>query len=226
VENLRGAVINHGKRYIKDDGKSNPGQPAETLQEPRDQAGGDAHEGDRDQETDGKHHGMRAGGAGDGEHVVQTHGDVRDDDAPDGGAQTGRWFNVGVVSGMAQFARGFPDHPEEQDAARKGETDKGEHFESEEGEADADDGGARDARPDGAAALDGWQSVDGEADDDGVVAGQHKVDKQDLQQNRGKGENCIEIHKPNWLVLGLLVNVETEGYAKLTFLRNAHDPPL
>ena len=93
-----------------------------------------------------------------------------------------------------EFARGLPDHPEQQDAAGQSEAEDVQHFEREQGEGDADDGGAGDTVPDGVAALLAGEAVDGEADDDGVVARQYQVNQQDLEQNDEEGECGGEVH--------------------------------
>ena len=77
---------------------------------------------------------------------------------------------------------------QEQDAAGQSEAEDVQHFEREQSKGDADDGGAGDAVPDGAAALLRGEAVDGEADDHRIVAGQDEVDEQDLQEDDEEGE--------------------------------------
>ncbi len=85
-----------------------------------------------------------------------------------------------MVFATVQFARGFPDHPEEQYAPGQREADEGKQLECDKREADADDGGTGDAGPDRAGPLMRGQTVNSQPDNDGVVTGEHKVDEEDL----------------------------------------------
>ncbi len=192
MPDLGAAVMDHGEGDIEHDGEPDPGQPAEPVQQPCDQAGGDAHERHGNQQPDGEHRGMLTGGAGNGEHIVQAHGNIGDDDAPDGGAQAAFGLDGDMVFATVQFARGFPDHPEEQYAPGQREADEGKQLKCDKREADADDCGAGDAGPDSPGPLMRRQTVDSQPDNDGVVTGEHKVDEEDLEQDRNKGE--IYVH--------------------------------
>ncbi len=140
---------------------------------------------------------MLVRGARDGEHVVQRHRDVGDDDLGDGLAQCllrgdrmagdhavaveilafDRFLVVAVW--RAQLAPHLPAHPQQQDAAGKQEADDGEQLGRDKREQDAEDGGRQHADQDRLAALFLGQAGGREADDHRIVARQDKVDHDD-----------------------------------------------
>ena len=68
---LEDAAVDHFTRHVENDRKSDVGDPAMPLQESADQVGGDAHEGDRKDQTESENEGVIARRAGDGEHIVE-----------------------------------------------------------------------------------------------------------------------------------------------------------
>ena len=83
---------------------------------------------------------------------------------------------------LAQLAPHLPAHPEQQHAAGKQQADHLQELGRDAGKDDAQRGRGHDADDDGAAALIGRQARSREPDDDGVVAGEHEVDQDDLEQ--------------------------------------------
>ena len=83
---------------------------------------------------------------------------------------------------LAQLAPHLPAHPQQQHAAGEQQADHLQELGRDAGEDDAQGCGGDDADDDGAAALLGRQAGGGKADDDGVVAGEHEVDQDDLEQ--------------------------------------------
>ena len=83
---------------------------------------------------------------------------------------------------LAQLAPHLPAHPQQQHAAGQQQADHLQQLGRDAGEDDAQASGGDDADDDGAPALLGRQARRGKADDDGVVAGQHEVDQDDLEQ--------------------------------------------
>ena len=87
----------------------------------------------------------------------------------------------------AQLAVHFPADPQQQDAAGQRQADDGEQLGGDQREEDAQRDGGADAPEDDLAALLQRHGGGGHADHDGVVAGQHKVDRDDLPQGRQLG---------------------------------------
>ena len=83
---------------------------------------------------------------------------------------------------IAQLAPHLPANPQKQDAAGQQQTDHLQQLSRNTGEDDAQASGGNDTDDDSAPALLGGQARRGKADDDGVVAGQHEVDQDDLEQ--------------------------------------------
>ena len=103
--------------------------------------------------------------------------------------------NLGVMVLFAQLAPHLPAHPQQQDAAGKQQADDLQQLDRDAGKADAHHGRRGDAPEDHLGALVLRQTGGGEPDDDGVVAGQHQVDHDDLEQ-RGKSfgrEVCTHV---------------------------------
>ena len=97
-----------------------------------------------------------------------------------------RFLGLEILLGMAgpQLAPHLPAHPQQQDAAGEQQADDLEKLRGEEREDDAQDRGGDDADQDRLVALLLRQAGRGKADDDGIVAGQHQVDHDDLEEGR------------------------------------------
>ncbi len=171
----------------EDDDKADPGDPAALFEQGGDEAGGEAHQDDGDAEACDHDPGVFAGGAGDGEDVVEAHGEVGQHDLQHGLAHRLGWGGAGGVQcahtvGRTQLAVHLPADPEQQNAAGEQQPDNGQELQGDQCQADAQDGGEADAGEDGASLLVIGQAGDGHSDDDCVVAGQDQVDEQDLEQ--------------------------------------------
>ena len=92
-----------------------------------------------------------------------------------------------VPAVRAQLAVHLPADPQQQDAAGQRQADDGEQLGGDQREEDAQHDGGADAPEDDLAALLHRHGGRGHADHDGVVAGQHKVDRDDLPQSRELG---------------------------------------
>ncbi len=104
-----------------------------------------------------------------------------------------------IAAAVAQIAPHLPADPEQEDAAGQQQADDLEKLDGDAGKRDAQDGGGKNADQDRLLALVGRQPRRGKTDDDGVVAGQHQVDEDDLQkrQQAGRGENFHDVTIPD-----------------------------
>src|SRR6185437_15832117 len=84
----------------------------------------------------------------------------------------------------AQLAIHLPAHPEQQQPARQREADDREQLQGDRGDAEDD-------RP---PALPGRQTGDGQPDHDGIIAGQHDVDEQHLQEQGELDQQLLGNH--------------------------------
>ena len=97
-----------------------------------------------------------------------------------------------VAALPAQFAPHLPGDPQQQDAAGEQQADDRQQFDRDRGERDAQQRRRPDADQNGALAPLGRQAGGGEPDDDRVVARQHQVDHDDLQEGGDRGL-CEEV---------------------------------
>ncbi|MCS3725163.1 hypothetical protein FHR88_000188 [Bradyrhizobium betae] len=89
---------------------------------------------------------------------------------------------AGLCGLLAQLAPHLPADPQQQHAAGLQQADHLQKLGRDAGKDDAQGGCCNDADDDGAAALLGRQARGSKADDHGVVAGQHEIDQDDLEQ--------------------------------------------
>ena len=152
---------------------------------------------------------MFAGGTGNGQNIVERHRHIGDDDLPGGlgkGLAPGAtgYFTIGIevrgahrfqrfhalFAGFSQLAPHLPAHPEQQDAADQQQPKNVQKLGGYAGKQDAQCGGGDDADEDRLVALLARQARRREADDDGIVTGQHQVDHHHLpkgnQRRAGK----------------------------------------
>jgi hypothetical protein len=87
-----------------------------------------------------------------------------------------------LVMRRAQFAPHLPANPQQEQAANQKQADDGEKLDRDQRETDAQHGGGDDADQNGLGALVGRQARRGEADDDSIVAGEHQIDGDHLQE--------------------------------------------
>ena len=162
-------------------------------------------------EAEGQDVGMLARRAGHREHVVEGHRHVGDDDLP-GGLGEGLARNasgngavlidvptlesllgrmlLGLMAG-AQLAPHLPAHPQQQDAAGQEQAHDLEKLGRDQRENDTQDGGGENAEQDGLVALLLRETGGGQADDDGVVAGERQVDADDHQEGDDLGSEKL-----------------------------------
>jgi hypothetical protein len=136
-------------------------------------------------------------GAGDGEHVVERHRHVGDDDLHDR-LPEGFWFRLAAggrlafehvgaaigVGGALELAPHLPRHPEQKNAPGEQQADDLQQRRRHQGEDDPQRRRGQNAEKDRAPALSLRQSRGGKADDDGVIAGERDVDPDDLKERR------------------------------------------
>ncbi|CDX16455.1 hypothetical protein MPLB_160025 [Mesorhizobium sp. ORS 3324] len=201
---LHGAAEQHVDGHVQDDQQAEIGNPAIFLQQTRDKGSGKAHQGDRQGQADDEHRRVLHGGAGDGEHVVERHGDVGDDDLPGGlrerlarpfaGGRSllvvivarQRFGRVALVVGAdAQLAPHLPAHPKKQQAARDEQhRPDAQQPLRDQGEQDAKDRGRRNADEDGSLALICRQAGCRKSDHDCIVTCKREVDRDNLDKGR------------------------------------------
>ncbi len=198
------AAPDHVERDIEDDGEADIGDPAVPVEQPGDEARRHAHQHDRQAEPEHQRERMLARGARHRQHVVERHRDVRQHDLPGGlGEGLARHIRASPCVSAASVSSAFGPrssrhifqlHPEQQDAAGEQQADDRQQLDGDAGERDAQHRGGDDADQDGAPALLRRQAGGGEPDDDGIVAGQHQVDHDDLEEggDRGLGEQIGE----------------------------------
>ena len=163
----------HADGHEQDDHQAQPGNPAMLVQEARDEGGGNAHHHDRKGQADDQRFEVMRGRAGHGQHVVERHGDVGDDDLDDRLAQRlarrlAGHGAIGVLVGVFQRFLGLvlillrggelavhlPAHIEQQDAAGDQQAPaQRQELSGDQRKTDAEDGGGGNADEDGAAAT-------------------------------------------------------------------------
>jgi hypothetical protein len=184
----------------------------------RNEGCGQAHERDRQPEPEHQNAGMMPGRTRHREHVVEGHGDVRDDDlggglrqgllpgpAAAGGGDAAVGIDLEVLHGeLARFLRGnrtqlaphLPAYPQQQNAAGEQQADHLQELGRHRREGDAQQRRRDDADEDRARALRCRQTGGREADNDRIVPGQNQVDHDHLQQ-RSQGRAAEEFsHQP------------------------------
>ena len=162
---------------------------------------------------------MLARRAGHGQHIVQRHGQVGQQDLEQRLAQGLRLGRVGgcaadlhprrrlqrgfalgafLAALGAQVAPHLPADPEQQDAAGHQQADDFQQLGGDQRKADQHHHGARQPHDNGAAALMRRQAGGGHADGHGVVAGQRQVDHHHLEKrgDRAGGQQVGELHRP------------------------------
>ena len=156
-------------------------------QEFGDHARGDRHQDDRDGEAEDEDERRALGDTRDGQHVVERHGDVGERDRRDRAheAQLGPRATLLDILDRMPFVRGdlpvhFPADPQEQQASGEREADDLEKLRRDRREQNAQHHGRGDAPEDHPVADLGRNARSGESDDDRVVAGEHDVDHDDL----------------------------------------------
>ena len=194
----------HG--HIEHDDQADVADPAVLGQQLGDEGRGEAHQRDGQDQAEDHDPGMFMRGTGNGQHIVQRHGDIGDHDLKQGRAEglaldTQRFrrrtvavmggqgslqlgLGLGLVVGalLLQFTPHLPADPQQQDAAGEQQADDSQQLHGDQGEADPQHDGRRETDQDRLLALFGREGRGGETDRDGVVAGQHQVDHQHLAQ--------------------------------------------
>ena len=87
------AAPDHVERHIKDDGKADEGDPAMLVQKPRDERCRNPHQRDGQDQPDDQHGRMLARSTRHGQHIVERHRHVGDDD-----------LHRGLTEGLARRA--------------------------------------------------------------------------------------------------------------------------
>ena len=103
-------------------------------------------------------------------------------------------LRTGRFAFMAKLAPHLPGDPQQQQPAGQDQPDDLEQLGDDQGEADAQHQGSDDADEDDLAPLVGRQSSRQGADDDRIVAGQHQVDHQHLEEG-GEGRRLGDVGK-------------------------------
>jgi hypothetical protein len=199
----------HPERDVEDHRQTEVADPAVFMQQAGNKSRGDAHQEDRQAETKNEDNRVLACGARYGQHVVERHREVSNDDlscclsqrlargiAGDGtisvDIKSGQGFDslfLLLVGGRAKLTPHLPAHPEQQNAAREQQADKFQELRGDSGKYNKQGSCARHAEQNRPCALLLRQSGRGHADDDGVVAGQSQVDHHDLEK-RSNGLGC------------------------------------
>ncbi len=154
---------------------------------------------------------MVARRAGDGQHIVERHRDVGEDDLHERLAEAlaFRFLLAGrrigdVPSCLLQLAIHLPGDPEQQHAAGEGEADDGEELDGDERKTDAQRRRHGDAEGDDAELLLVRQAGRRHADDNRVVASEHDIDDDDGEQRDERliVEQVGEAHRANEVAVG------------------------
>src|SRR5439155_10859144 len=159
---------------------TDPDDPGEAVHQHGEEA--TAPDDDRQREADAEddEKEIAVGGGGDGEHVVQAHDRVGDDDDPDRLSERAALADVALGPGL--LADELELDPEEHETAQElqqGDTEE-ERRDRDEGDAQAHRSrGPPDSPPE---LLAPRQRAHGEGDDQRVVAGQREVDDHDAEE--------------------------------------------
>ena len=130
------------------------------------------------------------GGAGDGQHVVHAHDQVGHDHGLDSAPELVRSADV-AVGLVLMGGQQFHADPHQEHGADQLEVGHGQQGQGEGDQDDPQADGARGAVNDAQAALLGRQTPASQRDDDGVVAPEQDVNKDDLADSdpeRGSGQ--------------------------------------
>jgi len=117
--------------HIEHDRQAQIAQPGDLVQEPGDPGGREAGQGDGKHQAEHQHLRMVLGRPGDGQHVIQRHGDIGDEDLDQGADQglggSGRRQRMAFQHRLAhrllgpslgaQIAPHAPGHPQQEEAA-------------------------------------------------------------------------------------------------------------
>lgn len=173
-----------------------------TLQKLGDPRCGNAHQGNRQDQTKDQHSGMFARRAGNGQDIVKRHRHVRDNDLPGRLREGLSWpapgdQTVGVpvfagqrlggaifVGGMAaaQLAPHFPAHPKQKDTTGKKQAGDRQKLGGADRKDNPQHGSGGDAHQNRLGALFLGQARRGKTDDDGIVTCKHQINADDLHQ--------------------------------------------
>jgi hypothetical protein len=93
---------------------------------------------------------------------------------------------------VAELAPHFPAHPEEEDATGEQQPDQLQELNGDAGKGNAEGGRRANADDECLVALIGRQAGSGEAYNDGVVAGEHQVDENDLEEGAQRLRSNIQ----------------------------------
>src|SRR5579872_392978 len=177
------AVPDHRYRDVEHHQEAEPGDPAVALQHARHQIRRDTHQHHRQQQAGREHPCAAARRARHGQHVVQAHRQVGQDDLEHGLAERlARRLSGGVAPGTAQLSEHAPAHPKQQQAAGQEQADHLEQLQCDGAERDTDCSGAGDSKHDRGAPASGGQPRDGHSHHHGVIAGEGHVDRSEERQ--------------------------------------------
>src|SRR5262245_24810319 len=191
------AAPNHVGGHVEDDGEPDVSDPAMPVEQPRNKARSDAHQNDGEPKPEDQRERMVARGARHRQHVVERHGDVRNNDLP-GSLREGLPGDVALLPSQcslgfvpvraAQVAPHLPAHPKQQYSACQKQTDNLQKLQGDARENESQHGGSDNADEDRARALFGWQARGGKADDNRIVAREDEIDHDDLEK---RGECAV-----------------------------------
>lgn len=99
---------------------------------------------------------------------------------------------------IAKLAPHFPADPEQQQAAGQEQADDRQQIDCDAGKENTQNGCGQNADDDRLTPLRGLEAGSGKTDNHGVVAGENKVDSDDLQQSRQTGcREDVHMNVPN-----------------------------
>jgi hypothetical protein len=158
-----------------------PDQDREPLEHPQDQRGPRHDEGDADEETEDQQAQMSLRGGGDGDDVVEAHHHVGDGNHLHGPPQVVDGLDMRLPVVLLLRVDELDGDPEQGDGAEDLQIGQGHHRRHYGGEEDAEPNSESGAENDAPQALARRQVAAGEGDDDGIVAGQQRIDPDDLE---------------------------------------------
>src|SRR5206468_5303859 len=171
---------NHLARHVAENAATDPDDPGEAVHQHGEEA--TAPDDDRQREADAEddEKEIAVGGGGDGEHVVQAHDRVGDDDDPDRLSERAALADVALGPGL--LADELERDPEEHETAQ--ELQQGDTEEERRDRDERDAQAHRSRRPPDPAPelLALGQRAHGERDDQRVVAGQREIDDHDTEE--------------------------------------------
>jgi hypothetical protein len=167
------------------------------LQKARNKRSGRAHHRNGKHQAENQNHWMLACRPCDGQDVVERHGNVSHDDlrsrldecfpGPSFGIYSCNCSGsllrfYGPCGGTVQLSPHFPAYPQQQNPAREQEADNLQNLRRQPGEQNAQHRRGDDADQNRLASLRLRQARGSKANDNGVVASEHKVDQNDLSK--------------------------------------------